>query len=191
MDDIRSPASRLLFEADVDLVVHFAAVVGVRRVVERPVETIINNVEGTEAVLSAARASGAKVIVTSTSEVYGNSTRVPFVESDDVQIGPSTRPRWGYAVSKLADEFLALGYWREDAMPVVIARLFNIVGPRQIEEYVFPVSPVPRWRASPCRSTATVSRPRCFTHIDDAVDAFVATRCLRGSGGSGAQHRCF
>jgi len=174
VDDIRSPAARAIFEADVDLVVHLAAVVGVRRVVERPVETIINNVEGTEAVLSAARASGAKVIVTSTSEVYGNSTRVPFVESDDVQIGPSSRPRWGYAVSKLADEFLALGYWREQGMPVVIARLFNIVGPRQIDEYV-----LPRFaRAALAGETLQIygdgQQTRCFTHVNDAVAAFVA-----------------
>jgi len=174
VDDIRSPASRSLFASDVDLVVHLAAVVGVRRVVERPVETIINNVEGTEAVLSAARASGAKVIVTSTSEVYGNSTRVPFVESDDVQIGPSTVPRWGYAVSKLADEFLALGYWREQAMPVVIARLFNIVGPRQTDAYVLPRFARAALAGEPLQIYGDGQQSRCFTHIDDAVDAFVA-----------------
>jgi UDP-glucose 4-epimerase len=174
VDDIRSTGSRSLFEADVDLIVHLAAVVGVRRVVERPVETIINNVEGTQAVLSAARSSGATVIVTSTSEVYGNSTRFPFSEGDDVVIGPSVRPRWGYAVSKLADEFLALGYWREEGMPVVVARLFNIVGPRQSDQYVLPRFARAALKGEPLQIYGDGEQTRCFTHIDDAVDAFVA-----------------
>jgi UDP-glucose 4-epimerase len=172
--DVRSPVSRAVLAAGPDLVVHLAAVVGVRRVVERPVETITANVQGTEAVLSAVRGGGSRVIVASSSEVYGNSTRFPFVEDDDVVLGPSTRPRWGYAVSKLADEFLALGYWRERRLPVVVARLFNVVGPRQSDHYVLPRFARAALAGEELQIHGDGHQTRCFTHIDDVVDALVA-----------------
>src|SRR5688572_9435654 len=118
-----------------DRVWHLAAAVGVRLIVERPVHTIETNIRGTEIVLGLAAHKKKQVLVTSTSEVYGKSTKVPFAEGDDLVMGATTRPRWAYACSKAIDEFLALAYYQERQMPVVIVRLFNTVGPRQTGQY--------------------------------------------------------
>lgn len=118
-----------------DRVWHLAAAVGVRLIVEQPVHTIETNIRGTEIVLSLAARKNRQLLITSTSEVYGKSARVPFAEGDDLVFGSTTRPRWAYACSKAIDEFLALAYFAERQMPVVIARLFNTVGPRQTGQY--------------------------------------------------------
>ena len=111
-----------------DVVVHLAAAVGVKLIVERPVHTIETNVHGTEVVLKHANKKKKLVMVASTSEVYGKSASVPFAEDDDLVLGPSSKHRWAYACSKLIDEFLALAYWKERKLPVIIVRLFNTVG---------------------------------------------------------------
>ncbi|MBM3891875.1 MAG: GDP-mannose 4,6-dehydratase, partial [Verrucomicrobia bacterium] len=130
IDDVMN--RRVLAEAvdECDVIYHLAAAVGVRLVVESPVRTIETNLEGTEVVLGAAAKKRKKVLLASTSEVYGKSNKIPFSETDDLLIGPSNKGRWSYACSKLMDEFLGIAYWKERKLPVVIARLFNTVGPR-------------------------------------------------------------
>src|SRR5687768_18500092 len=118
-----------------DVVVHLAAAVGVKLIVEAPVHTIETNVHGTEVVLKHANKKKKLVLIASTSEVYGKSTAVPFNEETDLVLGPTAKHRWAYACSKLIDEFLALAYWKERKLPVVIVRLFNTVGPRQTGQY--------------------------------------------------------
>ena len=118
-----------------DVVFHLAAAVGVRLIVESPVRTIETNVHGTEVVLAQANKKKKKVLVASTSEVYGLSTQVPFREDGHLVMGATTKGRWSYACSKAIDEFLALAYWREKGLPTVVVRLFNTVGPRQTGQY--------------------------------------------------------
>lgn len=165
---------RLASESDV--IVHLAAAVGVKLVVEQPVHTIETNIMGTEAVLKAAARYRAKVIIASTSEVYGKGTRVPFREEDDVVLGPTSRSRWAYAASKMVDEFLALAYHQKYDLPVVIARLFNTVGPRQTGRYGMVV---PRFvRQALAGEPITVygdgSQSRCFCDVSDTVRALKA-----------------
>ena len=119
----------------VDVVFHLAAAVGVRLIVESPVNTIETNVHGTEMVLKMANKKKKKVLIASTSEVYGKSNNVPFHEDADLVLGPTSKGRWSYACSKAIDEFLALAYWKEKHLPVVVVRLFNTVGPRQTGRY--------------------------------------------------------
>ena len=118
-----------------DVVIHLAAAVGVRLIVESPVRTIETNVHGTEVVLAKANKKKKKVLIASTSEVYGLSEDVPFREDGNLVLGPTTKGRWSYACSKAIDEFLALAYWRERTLPTIIVRLFNTVGPRQTGQY--------------------------------------------------------
>ena len=118
-----------------DVVFHLAAAVGVRLIVESPVRTIETNVHGTEVVLAEANKKKKKVLIASTSEVYGLSTDVPFREDGCLVLGPTSKGRWSYACSKAIDEFLALAYWRESKLPTIIVRLFNTVGPRQTGQY--------------------------------------------------------
>src|SRR4029077_6354578 len=114
-----------------DVVFHLAAAVGVRLIVESPVRTMETNVYGTQLVLDAASKKKKMVVTASTSEVYGKSEKVPFREDDELVLGPTTKGRWSYAASKALDEFLALSYWKEKKLPVIVVRLFNTVGPRQ------------------------------------------------------------
>lgn len=118
-----------------DIVYHLAAAVGVRLIIEKPVETIETNILGTEMVLKVANQYKKKVIIASTSEVYGKTSKVPFREDDDAVYGPTTKSRWSYACSKAIDEFLALAYFHEKKLPIVILRLFNTIGPRQTGRY--------------------------------------------------------
>ena len=118
-----------------DVVFHLAAAVGVKLIVEAPVRTIETNVHGTEVVLKHASKKGKLVVIFSTSEVYGKSMAIPFSEDADLVIGPTSKHRWAYACSKAIDEFLALAYWKESKLPVIVARLFNTVGPRQTGQY--------------------------------------------------------
>jgi UDP-glucose 4-epimerase len=155
-----------------DAVYHLAARVGVFNIIESPVETIANNLNGTEEVLKAAAKKKKKVIVASTSEVYGKTRSVPFREDGDLLLGPSSKGRWSYAASKLVDEFLAIAYWREFRVPAVVLRLFNTIGPRQIGRYGMVV---PRFITQALRGeNLTVygagSQSRCFTYVADVVE---------------------
>lgn len=165
---------RLASEADV--IIHLAAAVGVKLVVENPVHTIETNIMGTEMVLKTALRYRAKVLIASTSEVYGKGTSIPFREDDDVLLGPTSRNRWGYAASKMVDEFLALAYYHEKGLPVAIARLFNTVGPRQTGRYgmVIPRFIQQAFQGEPITVYGDGQQSRCFLHVQDAVRALIA-----------------
>ena len=135
LDTITNEAILAELIDEADTIVHLAAAVGVELVVRSPVRTIETNVNGTEVVLKWAAKKGKKVLIASTSEVYGKSTQVPFQEDADLVLGPSSIGRWSYACSKLLDEFLALAYYRERDLPAIVVRFFNTVGPRQSGQY--------------------------------------------------------
>ena len=155
------------------MIYHLAAAVGVKLIVEHPVHTIETNVMGTEAVLKAAVRYRAKVLVASTSEVYGKGIHLPFTEGDDVTLGPTSRSRWSYAASKMVDEFLALAYHREKSLPVVVVRLFNTVGPRQTGQYgmVLPRFVQQALRGMPLTVYGDGQQSRCFVNVHDVVRA--------------------
>jgi UDP-glucose 4-epimerase len=159
-----------------DVVVHLAAAVGVKLIVEAPVHTIETNVHGTEVVLKLANKKKKLVLIASTSEVYGKSTDVPFREDADLVLGPSHKHRWAYACSKLIDEFLALAYWKERKLPVIIVRLFNTVGPRQTGQYgmVIPNFVRQALAGQPITVFGDGSQSRSFTYVGDVVRAVVA-----------------
>lgn len=158
-----------------DLTVHLAAAVGVRLIVERPVHTIETNTRGTEVVLAASAKKRKLVLVASTSEVYGKSTRLPFREDHDLQLGPTTHSRWAYACSKALDEWLALAYLREKQLPVIVVRFFNTVGPRQTGAYgmVLPAFASQAIQGQPITVYGSGAQSRCFGHVDDAVEAML------------------
>ncbi len=175
---VNSVTDRSLLEplvAECDAVYHLAAGVGVRLIIEQPVETIETNILGTEAVLKLTAKYHKKVLIASTSEVYGKNTNVPFREDDDSVFGATTKSRWSYACSKAIDEFLALAYNREKGLPVVIARLFNTVGPRQTGRYGMVVPNLVRQalRGQPLTVYGDGQQSRCFTHVRDSI------RCQR------------
>jgi UDP-glucose 4-epimerase len=158
-----------------DYVLHLAAAVGVRLVVESPVRAIETNVRGTEIVLELANRRKQPVFITSTSEVYGKTSRVPFAEDDDLVLGPTTRGRWSYACSKALDEFLGIAYFHESGLPVVIGRLFNTVGPRQRGRYgmVLPNFVKQALAGSPITVYGDGMQSRCFAYVGDVVPAIV------------------
>jgi UDP-glucose 4-epimerase len=158
-----------------DLVVHLAAAVGVKLIVEQPVHTIETNVHGTEVVLKHANKKKKLVLIASTSEVYGKSTDVPFREDADLVLGPTTKHRWAYACSKMIDEFLALAYWKERKLPVIVVRLFNTVGPRQTGQYgmVIPNFVRQALAGQPITVFGDGSQSRSFTYVGDVVKAMV------------------
>ena len=159
-----------------DVVFHLAAAVGVRKIVEEPVQTIETNVYGTELVLKLANKKKKRVIVASTSEVYGKNAEVPFREDADLVLGPTTKHRWAYACSKALDEFLALAYWKERKLPIVIVRLFNTVGPRQTGRYgmVIPTFVRQALAGAPITVFGDGSQSRSFTAVSDVVRALIA-----------------
>jgi UDP-glucose 4-epimerase len=159
-----------------DVVFHLAAAVGVRLIVESPVRTIETNVHGTEVVLARANKKRKKVLIASTSEVYGLSDQVPFREDGNLVLGPTSKGRWSYACSKAIDEFLALAYWRERKLPTVIVRLFNTVGPRQTGQYgmVVPTFVKQALTGRPITIHGDGTQSRCFTDVGDVVRALVA-----------------
>ena len=169
----RQLLAELVDEADV--IFHLAAAVGVKLIVESPVRTIETNVNGTQMVLEAACRKRKLVFAASTSEVYGKNTTVPFYEDADLVLGPTTKGRWSYAASKALDEFLALSYWKEKRLPVVIARLFNTVGPRQTGRYgmVLPNFVRQALDAVPITVYGTGQQSRCFCDVNDAVEAIL------------------
>ena len=158
-----------------DTVYHLAAAVGVRLIVESPVRTIETNVRGTEVILSLAAKKQKRVLITSTSEVYGKRDVVPFREDDDLVLGPTTKGRWSYACSKAIDEFLAIAYWNEKRVPAVIVRLFNTVGARQTGRYgmVIPNFVQQALAGHDITVYGDGSQRRCFTHVSDAVGAII------------------
>jgi UDP-glucose 4-epimerase len=160
---------------DCDVIFHLAAAVGVRLIVESPVRTLHTNVRATDLVLEVASKKKKKVLITSTSEVYGKSERIPFRESDDLVIGPPCCGRWSYACSKALDEFLAIAYNRERQVPVVIVRLFNTVGPRQTGTYgmVLPRFVLQALRNEPITIYGDGTQTRCFGWVGDVVGALV------------------
>lgn len=157
----------------VDAVVHLAAAVGVRLIVESPVRTIETNVHGTETILKLANKKNKLVFIASTSEVYGKSQNVPFNELDDLVMGATTKGRWSYACSKAIDEFLALAYYKEKKLPIVVARLFNTVGPRQTGRYGMVIPNFVRQAVSgkPITVYGDGKQSRCFSDVSDVVRA--------------------
>jgi len=158
-----------------DVVFHLAAAVGVKLIVEQPVHTIENNVHGTEVVLKHANKKKKLVVIASTSEVYGKSEDVPFREDSDIVMGPTPKHRWAYACSKAIDEFLALAYWKERKLPVIIVRFFNTVGPRQTGQYGMVIPNLVRQALAgePMTVFGDGQQSRSFTHVGDVVGALV------------------
>jgi len=158
-----------------DVIFHLAAAVGVKLIVESPVRTIETNVRGTEVILSLANKKKKKVLVASTSEVYGLSTDVPFREDGNLVMGATTKGRWSYACSKAIDEFLALAYWREKKLPTIVVRLFNTVGPRQTGQYgmVIPTFVKQALSGRPITVYGDGKQSRCFGYVGDVVGALI------------------
>jgi UDP-glucose 4-epimerase len=169
----RSVMAELIDAADV--VYHLAAAVGVRLIIEHPVHTIETNIMGTEMVLNLAAKKQKRVVIASTSEVYGKTHVIPFSEDSDIVLGPTSRSRWSYACSKAIDEFLALAYWKERRVPVVIVRFFNTVGPRQTGRYgmVIPSFVKQALAGEPITVFGDGQQSRCFTWVGDAVNALI------------------
>jgi UDP-glucose 4-epimerase len=158
-----------------DIVIHLAAAVGVKLIVESPVRTIETNVHGTEVVLALANKKQKRVLIASTSEVYGLSTDVPFREDGNLVMGATTKGRWSYACSKAIDEFLALAYWREKKLPTTVVRLFNTVGPRQTGRYgmVIPTFVKQALAGRPITVYGNGKQTRCFGYVGDVVGALI------------------
>jgi len=173
IEDIRNihVMDRLVSECDV--IYHLAAAVGVQKIISEPINTIEINIGGTEVVLQTARRYRKKVLIASTSEIYGKGVRFPFHEDDDRVMGPTSRSRWSYAASKAIDEFLALAYHKEVGLPVVIFRLFNTVGPRQTGQYgmVLPRFVGAALRGEPLLVYGDGQQTRCFCNVRDVVEA--------------------
>lgn len=159
-----------------DTVYHLAAAVGVRLIVDSPVRTMETNIRGTEIVLELAAKKRKRVLITSTSEVYGKREQIPFREDDDLVMGPTNKGRWSYACSKAIDEFLAIAYWKEKKVPTVIVRLFNTVGPRQTGRYgmVIPNLVAQALSGENITVFGDGNQSRCFTHVSDAVGAILS-----------------
>jgi UDP-glucose 4-epimerase len=158
-----------------DVIYHLAAAVGVRLILDSPVRTIETNIRCTETVLSLAETKRKRVLIASSSEVYGKKEHIPFREDDDLVLGATSKARWSYACSKAIDEFLAIAYWKERRVPTVIARLFNTVGPRQTGRYgmVMPNFVAQALSGGDIRVFGDGQQSRCFTHVSDAVDALI------------------
>ena len=158
-----------------DVIYHLAAAVGVKLIVESPTRTMETNIRGTEIILELAAKKKKRVLITSTSEVYGKRDTVPFQEGNDLILGPPDKGRWSYACSKLIDEFLAIAYWKEKRVPTVVARMFNVVGPRQTGRYGMVVPSLIKQALSGNNLTVygDGSQTRCFTHVADAAQALI------------------
>ncbi|MGH2866934.1 MAG: NAD-dependent epimerase/dehydratase family protein [Solirubrobacteraceae bacterium] len=178
---------RLLDElaAQCDGVVHLAAAVGVRRIIEQPLRSLVTNIRGTEQVIEAAHRHGRHLFIASSSEVYGKNTHAPLHEDSDCLLGTPSRSRWGYSVSKAADEHLALAYSREQGLSVVIGRFFNTVGPRQSPAYgmVIPRMIQQALTGEPVTVYGDGSQTRCFCHVSDVVRAVLALLDAAGTAG--------
>lgn len=176
LDDVRNAATVHLLVEQCDVVFHLAAAVGVQLIVDRPVRTIETNIHGTEVVLSVANKFRKKILLASSSEVYGKSEKVPFREDDDTVLGSTRFSRWSYACSKAIDEFLGLAYHQQYGLPVVVARFFNTVGPRQTGQYgmVIPRFVERALNNEPLLIYGTGKQSRCFASVGDVVDCAIA-----------------
>jgi UDP-glucose 4-epimerase len=174
-DSVENEPTVNLLMSQCDAVYHLAAAVGVQLIVDEPVRTIETTIHGTEVVLEAANRFRRPVLITSSSEVYGKGTRVPFAEEDDVLVGPTRHTRWCYSYSKAIDEFLGLAYHKQFGLPVVIVRLFNTVGPRQVGMYgmVLPRFVEAALAERPLQVYGDGNQTRCFCHVSDVVGAMV------------------
>jgi nucleoside-diphosphate-sugar epimerase len=161
---------------DVDVVVHLAAAVGVKLIVERPLESLLTNIRGTEIVLDAAASSGCTILITSTSEIYGKNASGPLHEDADRILGSPFKARWSYSTGKAVDEILARGYWRDRGVPAIVTRLFNCVGPRQTGAFgmVLPRFVQQAMTGDDLTVYGTGEQRRCFCHVLDTVRALVA-----------------
>jgi UDP-glucose 4-epimerase len=173
IEDIRNVQVIDRLVSECDIIYHLAAVVGVQKIVSEPINTIEINIGGTEVLLQTARRYRKKIMIASTSEVYGKGVSFPFREDDDRLLGATTRNRWAYATSKAIDEFLALAYHKEVDLPVVIFRLFNTVGPRQTGKYGMVVPRFVRWALDglPLQVYGDGNQSRCFGNVKDVVQA--------------------
>jgi UDP-glucose 4-epimerase len=168
-----------------DVIFHLAAAVGVKLIADSPVHTIETNIGGTEKVLEAANKFGRRILLASSSEVYGKSEAVPFREDDDIVLGSTTLPRWAYACSKAIDEFLGLAFYQQHRLPVVIARFFNTIGPRQTGRYGMVVPRFVRWaiKGEPVLIYGTGKQRRCFCCVQDLVEAVIGLmNCPKAAG---------
>lgn len=175
VDSILNPFAMERLVQEADMIFHLAAAVGVKLIIEKPVSTMETNLQGTEIVLKLASRHGKKVLITSTSEVYGKNAKLPFQEDDDCCYGPTTIGRWSYAYSKALDEFMALAYKQETGVPVIITRLFNTVGPRQTGRYgmVIPRFIHQALRGEEITVYGNGKQSRSFTYVGDVVKALV------------------
>jgi UDP-glucose 4-epimerase len=174
--DIRNTELMKPLIKNCDLIFHLAAAVGVRLIAEDPVRTIETNIGGTEIVLNIANKLRKKILIASTSEVYGKNESVPFSEDDDIVLGSTNLSRWSYACSKAIDEFLGLAFYRQYGLDIVIGRFFNTIGPRQTGQYgmVVPRFVQSALRNEPLTIYGTGKQTRCFTYVGDVVDAIIA-----------------
>jgi UDP-glucose 4-epimerase len=183
--DIRNAGLMADLAEPSDVVFHLAAAVGVKLIADRPVHTIETNIGGTEVVLEAANKLGKKILIASSSEIYGKSEAVPFREDDDIVLGSTTLSRWSYACSKAIDEFLGLAFYQQYGLGVVIGRFFNTIGPRQTGQYGMVV---PRFveralKGEPVLIYGTGRQRRCFCYVEDVVDAVIGLmRCEQATG---------
>ena len=173
IEDIRNEQVLDRLVSECDLVFHLAAAVGVHKIIEEPINTIETNVGGTEAILRTSRRYRKKVLIASTSEVYGKGVNIPFHEDDDRLLGATHFSRWSYSASKAIDEFLALAYYQEAGLPVVLVRLFNTVGPRQTGQYGMVLPRFVQWalKDEPIQVYGDGKQQRCFGNVSDVVDA--------------------
>lgn len=185
-DSVENESTVAITVSQCDAIFHLAAAVGVQLIVDEPVRSIRTTIHGTEIVLNAAHRFGRPVLIASSSEVYGKGTRVPFSEDDDIVMGPTKHARWCYAYSKGIDEFLGLAYRKQFNLPVVIVRLFNTVGPRQIGMYgmVLPRFVQAAMKNLPLQVYGDGHQTRCFCHAHDVVDAFVKLMSTPGAVGT-------
>jgi UDP-glucose 4-epimerase len=184
-DSVESVSTVNALMAQCDVVFHLASAVGVQLIVDQPVRTIRTIVHGTEVVLESAHRFGRPVLITSSSEVYGKGSRVPFCEDDDVVMGPTRQSRWCYAYSKGVDEFLGMAYHKQFGLPVTTVRLFNTVGPRQVGQYgmVLPRFVTAALKNKPLQVYGDGKQTRCFCHVSDVVDALL--RLMQSPAGAG------
>lgn len=175
-DNVRNSETMHILIEQCDAIFHLAAAVGVQLIVDRPVHTIETNIHGTEVVLEIANKFRKKVLIASTSEVYGKSETIPFREDDDTVLGSTRFSRWSYACSKAIDEFLALAYYEQYGLSVIIARLFNTVGPRQTGQYgmVIPRFVEKALKNEPVMIYGTGKQSRCFAHVSDVIGGLIA-----------------
>ena len=184
-DSVEHEATVGTLMSQCDAVFHLAAAVGVQLIVDQPVRTLRSIIHGTEVVLEAANRYGRPVLITSSSEVYGKGTRVPFSEDDDVVMGPTKHTRWCYAYAKGIDEFLGLAYHKQFGLPVTIVRLFNTVGPRQMGQYGMVLPRFAAWAVAgqPVQVYGDGAQTRCFCHVADVVGALVSLMATPAAAG--------